>query len=403
MDNWGNMDVTDFEEFDRLTEGKSQSTKYHYKSSLQNFCKFHDLNPRELINEAKNWQPEDSETSHLEENPSNSRLSEWHEHLINERGVSENSAQTYWRYVRGFYQKFGDFVTRKTPGGKGHNNEKPDFTASDIKTMIDGCRSLRDRAIILVGFQGGMDPAEICRLDYGQVKHGVDNGDDVILVWKTRKKTGVTHHSPLLKDAVEALRMYVDERRKKFGELKDDDPLFITKDTKKRITEGTIRMMMRDLRERVGDQIPEVQRVDGNSNYNPMSPKYLRRAFGKACDEAEIHEKFKHYWLGHEEPYDGAYSGGQIDRDLQLKKLEDLKPRLSISTPKEIQEDIREQREDIQKLREENVEQRKRLEELEKKIERIDKLGELLESVGQLEDMEKEIEKTLEEALKKKD
>ena len=391
------MEVTDFEEFKKLSEGKSQSTIYHYKSTLQKFCEFHNMNPRELINEAKNWQPEDSETSHLEENPANKKLTEWHKHLTEEREVSENSAQTYWRYVRGFYQKFGDFVTKKTPGAKGHNNEKPDFTASDIKTMVDGCRSLRDRAIILVGFQGGMDPAEICRLDYGQVKHGVENGNNTILVWKTRKKTGVTHHSPLLEDSVEALKMYINEREKEQGELEDDDPLFVTKDTKERITEGTIRQMMRDLRERIGDQIPEVQRVDGNSNYNPMSPKYLRRAFGKACDEAEIHEKFKHYWLGHEEPYDGAYSAGQIDRDIQLTKPENLKPRLSISTPKELEEDIREQKKDIQDLRTELVEQQKKIKNLESQIEKVNILGEFLEEKGALEGLKEKIEKIVEE------
>ncbi|KXB04495.1 hypothetical protein AKJ49_02065 [candidate division MSBL1 archaeon SCGC-AAA382A03] len=82
---------------------------------------------------------------------------------------------------------------------------------------------------------------------------------------------------------------------------------------------------------------------------------------------------------------------------MQMKKIEGLKPRLSISTPREIQEDIQEQKKDIKKLREELVEQQKKIEKLESQIEKVNLLGEFLEKKGALEDIEKEIEKKVEE------
>lgn len=338
------MDVTEFEEFQRLTEGKSKSTIYHYKSSLQKFCEFHEMDPRELINEAKNYEPEDSETSHLEENPADKRLKEWYKH-IRGRGVSKNSAQTYWRHMRAFYQKFGDFVTEETPSAPDYSNKKPDYSAWDVKKMVDAARSPRDRAIILMGFQAGMDPTEICRLDYKQVKHGIENDEAPIFIWKVRKKTDQQHEAPLLQDGVDALKMYVAERKKKGGEIDDDSPLFVKKNNgEERITPQTIRWMMRDIRKRIGDQIDEVQRVSNESSLNPLSPKYLRRAFGIACEKANVNRVVKEYWMGHIPPYNGAYSGNQIPKDVQLEELRKVKPYLSITTPSEKMKEEMEER-----------------------------------------------------------
>jgi len=358
------MDVTEFEEFEKLTEGKAESTIYHYKSSLQKFCDFHGMNPRELINEAKNWNPEDSETSHLEENPADKRLKDWYKELREE--ISKSSAATYWRNVRAFYTKFGANVRVETPSAT-YKNERPDLEASDVRKIANAARSPRDRAMILTAFQGGMDPQEICRLDYGQAKHGIENGESPVLVWKERKKSGVQHHAPLLKDAVEALRFYLSQRRKK-GELDDDDPLFTSRGGS-RITAQAIRKVMRGIRDRVADQIPEAQRV--NSSINPLSLKYLRRAFGIACRKAKVDPVYKEYWMGHVEPYNGAYSG-QLPIEEQKRELEKVRPYLSITTPKEeLKEKEKEQDEKIRELRKENVDLREEVEELSRTVNRL--------------------------------
>lgn len=402
------IDVTEFEEFEQLVDGKSESTKNHYKSSLQKFCNFHNMTPRELILEARNYEPEDENRAHLEKNPAEKKLSEWYSHTM-ERDIAESTGAVYWRHIRAFYRKFDIKITIETPKAS-NKNEKPDYSASDIKKMVDVARCPRDRAIILCSFQGGMGPTEICRLDYEQVKHGLENNQNSIPVWKTRKKSGVSHHTWLLRDAVEALKMYLNQRKR---ELEDKDPLFVKKNNGERIEPRIIQNIMRGIRDRAIGEIEEAQRID--SDINPLSLKYLRRAFGIACDKANVDRRFKEYWLGHTEPYKGAYNSGQISIDEQEKELEKLKTHLRVSTrQEEIDEEIEDQKEEIIELREETVNQKERiekeeqrrkeleknLEELEEKIEKIDQLGELLESEGKLSDIETVIGEKVEEALR---
>ncbi|KXB00823.1 hypothetical protein AKJ41_03620 [candidate division MSBL1 archaeon SCGC-AAA259O05] len=377
------VDVVEFEEFEKWVEGKAQGTKYHYKASLEKFCNFHGLNPRELINEVKNWEPGDSETSHLEEHPAEGRLREWHVHLVTPKcpkcgervdegdtecsecgssfekadRVCKNTASTYWRHIKAFYEKFGVNITTETPTVPQPKNEKPDYDAADVRKMVDGAKSLRDRAIILTAFQGGMDPTEVCRLNYGQVKSAVEGEKKHHFIRKTRKKTGVSHHVPLLKDAIEALRLYVNERG---GEIEDEDPLFVKREGG-RITPSNIQFIMRKINERIGDQIAEARSL--NSDINPLSLKYLRRAFSIACKLAKVDSGVREYWMGHATDYGGAYDGKQLPKQLQEQELEKVKSFLSITTMKEeFEEREREQDKKIQDLREENVDLRREFE-----------------------------------------
>lgn len=362
-------DVTESKEFKRLTEGMSRSTVYGYTSSLQKFSDFHGMALRELINESKNWEPEDSETSHLEEKPAEERLREWHRHLLDE-DVSKKSARMYWSRVKNFFETFGISINIESPEAPSYTNERPDFSASDVRKMSDAARCPRDRAIILCAFQGGMGPTEISELDYNQVKYEIENDECPIPVWKIRKKTQIQHHTWLLKDAVEALKLYLAERKKEEGELEDDDPLFVRRNNGKRIKPNNIQAVMRDIRDRVGEAIPEAQKI--SSKVNPLSLKFLRRAFGIACDKAKVDTHFKEYWMGHVEPYNGAYSSGQIPKEVQREELKKLKPFLSVTTTREeFEQKEREQDKRIQELSEVTSEQDEKIKELSQEKEEL--------------------------------
>ncbi|KXB08069.1 hypothetical protein AKJ56_01920 [candidate division MSBL1 archaeon SCGC-AAA382N08] len=361
-------DVTEYPEFKEWAKGKSQSTKYHYKASLQKFCKFHGKNPRELINETKDQETENKETAHLEENIADKRLLEWHEHLVKDKNVSLNSASTYWRHIKAFYKKWGVEIKEETPKAPNRTNHQPTYTAYDIRKIRNSARSNRDKAIISIAFQGGMDPQEICRLNYGQVKEAVERNKDHHFIWKTRKKSKVSHHTPILKDSIEALQLYITERKNQEGEIKDNDPLFVKKDSKERIKPRNIRDIMRDIYERVGEEIPKAKEI--KSTYNPFSLKYFRKAFGNACDEAGIPESIKKYWQGHSrDNHNGAYSG-EISKARQKEALKRIKPYLTISTTqKERKEEQREQREELLNLKKEVGEKSERIQDLEEKLE----------------------------------
>ncbi|KXB01510.1 hypothetical protein AKJ41_01345 [candidate division MSBL1 archaeon SCGC-AAA259O05] len=115
----------------------------------------------------------------------------------------------------------------------------------------------------------------------------------MISVWKTRKKSNVSHHFWFLEDAVEALKLYISEWKKREDEIEEGDPLFVKRkhNSGKRITPENIRAVMRDFNDRIGDEIDSAKRT--NTDINPLSLKYLRRAFGIACDEANVKRKYK--------------------------------------------------------------------------------------------------------------
>lgn len=151
------------------------------------------------------------------------------------------------------------------------------------------------------------------------------------------------------------LRIYLGDRKKKEGELSDNDPLFASKFSRngnsRRMTPNHIQRIVRDLYERIGDQVEEAK---VNTKYCPFSLKYLRKAFGVACDNAGIPENFKDYWLGHSTKFQNAY-GGTPSEERQKEELRKLEPYLSITTIKE------ETSRNIQELESKNRELEKRI------------------------------------------
>ncbi|KXA91011.1 hypothetical protein AKJ57_02745, partial [candidate division MSBL1 archaeon SCGC-AAA259A05] len=281
------MDVTSFEEFEQWASGKARQTRYHYKSSLQKFCEFHGRNPRELIAEAREGPEEGSEAPWLEENAAEQRLKEFYSHLVTPedeggRGVSRNSAATYFRHIKSFYSKFGCSVDVETPPAD-VANERPELKAADVRKLVSAAPGPRDRAIILCAFQGGMGPTEICRLDYGQVEKGLERGDSPLRINKVRKKSKVRHDTWIGRDAIEAVEAYLNERERKEGKIDSEEPLFAKRGKtgeEGRMTPNLIQRVMRGIRDSCGGEIEEVEDKLGKSSQNPLSLRYLRKAFG---------------------------------------------------------------------------------------------------------------------------
>lgn len=370
---------------------EADSTKSHYRMALRRFCEFHNTTPTELIEEVhKAKETKDTEKPwRKKRTPADDRLQQWHAHLVDEKGISRTSAQLYWRCVRAFYEFWiGDSVTADTPSAPDRENELPDYNAEDVKKMLTAAVSPRNRAIILCSFQGGMDPQEIVRLNYGDVKYELENDEDeIIFIHKSRKKTGVTHHTFLLRDAIDELRTYINRRKKEHGEISEDDPLFATNGGKEMQVQY-IQKMMRRIRDRVADQIPEAQKVK-TKNVNPLSLKYLRRAFSNQCRAAKVDKVYREYWMGHSEPYNGAYSG-QLPKEEQKKQIfeeTDLYRRLSITAPKQIEKEQAKLREEQRNLKDRMERQQKIIGSQKSTIDELeDEIEELKTVVGDKEE-----------------
>ncbi|KXB02826.1 hypothetical protein AKJ45_03210 [candidate division MSBL1 archaeon SCGC-AAA261F19] len=201
-------------------------------------------------------------------------------------------------------------------------------------------------------------------------------------------------------------KLYVGKREREEGKLKDDDPLFVRRNGK-RITTSNIQFAMRKINERVGGQIGAARKVKGS--INPLSLKYLRRAFSIACRNARVDREVREYWLGHSDNYGGAYKGNQIPIPIQERELSKVEEFLSISTPREVRKRLTTKKESeqdrkIEDLREENVDLRERLKE---QSEKLKEQGRRIEGLERLERYEKiktthEIRESIRELFKKK-
>ncbi|KXB07698.1 hypothetical protein AKJ51_00285 [candidate division MSBL1 archaeon SCGC-AAA382A20] len=389
--------ITDFEEFQQWVKSVSDSTESSYRRTLERFCEYHDTNPRELIREARQGADEGSETPWLEENPADQRLLDWFNHLTENKGVSKNTGATYWRRMKSFYKKFGVEISEKTPKGE-EVNQKPELSVEDVKKMADSAPSLRDRAMIWVGFQGGMNPTEIRRLKVGDVLSDIEAGKCPIHIEKVRKKSSIRHKTWIHRDAIEPVKRYIEERKRKEGELDPENPLFVKRSVRRggrEINSTLVRKVMRKIRDRVGGEIDAVSdHLD--QQMNPLSFKFLRKAFGVACDNTdEISGEYKNHWLGHSEPYNGAYSGLTIEK--QREKYDILaEKRLNYSAVSEERAGVEELRGENEELRKMIGSQQQRVEELEVEV---SKMKELMEIFGDLLEEKPELKEKFQEML----
>ena len=346
------------------------STKHVYKSALKRYVEFTGLTPKQLIEEAL----EDTKKPVLErQDIVKKRLLEFYTWLKTEapvkkrrkvdkdtivtevvgKGLSDKMAHTYVNAIRSFYATF-DIVVKF----KGRSRlPKPKVTTrrlllkpADVKRLIDHAPTLRDRAIILVMFQSGIDVSTLCSLKYKDVKNKLE--DHPLKLDLVRGKTGVEYYTFLGRDATEALKAYLNDLKAKGINLGDNDPLFvkylydkvITKDGKeikkpKPIKPHNVQVMLREVAKKAGF-------INGDERFNPVSPHALRESFSSILVSNKVPTTIVDFFLGHElGELARAYQRVEVERLRQIYL--EVEKHLSIVQPptviKEIEERLRNQ------------------------------------------------------------
>lgn len=311
------MNLSEFLEIKKWIRGKSEGTVRNYITAMNLYINFTDLNPEQLIDEAEDDLKKPMRDRGLPE----SRLLDFHKYLLTKHsktrgkktgslGVSKNLAKMYFSAIRGFYKENGFHLNVKTPKATNKKeNFKLELRPKDVKKLIDLSPSLRDKAIILCMFQSGMDVSTICSINYGDVERELREEKEPLMIHIIREKESIEFHTFFGRDAIEALRLYLQERERKYEEkLQHDTPLFVKEGAKKlsfeRITTNLIQNMFRDLALNAGIVTKDELEV---SDINPARPHALRGAFSTILKLKGVNELFVEYMLGHSIPYNGAY------------------------------------------------------------------------------------------------
>jgi site-specific recombinase XerD len=297
---------------------------------------------------------------------------------IIKKGIGKNTALTYVNTIRSFYATFGFTIRMKgrmaLPRAQ-ITNKRMRLNAEQVKMLVDCARTPRDRAIILVMFQSGMDVSTLCSLTYGHISEKLKNNEYPLKLELFRQKRGIEYYTFLGRDAINALKAYIKDMERLGVTFTNDTPLFLKEKGKTGITESAVQFMMREVAIKAGF-------IDENNNgnkFNPVGPHALRESFGSIMINSGVPDTIVDFWLGHQiGDMARAYKTLQYEnlRKMYLEREKLLSISYSVDTDK-LKEDIKaevqkEAREWYGNVLEENIKFRYRLEELEKRVKKFE-------------------------------
>ena len=152
----------------------------------------------------------------------------------NNRG-KPRTAHIYVNYLRSFMKHNGkkdleleDYSWRRS--------KKPERvpTKDEVYRMAE-VSDLRDRAIMLCAFQSGLRNATLRALTYDDLRDHIESDREILSIHVAPQlkervpeacKEDAEYFTFFGKKATEALRLYLAERKRRHGEIEDDEPLF---------------------------------------------------------------------------------------------------------------------------------------------------------------------------------
>jgi len=299
--------------------------------------------------------------------------------------LAASTLKGYASAIKSFYAYYGvplGSAARlpKQLRGKKHEirNKAFRYRPEHVQKLISVCRNNRDKAIMLMLFQGGFDPATLFSLNLEDVMPQMERNERPMLINVERVKEGINYRAIVGTDAILALSVYLKERTaKRFRckscrrswrvrrdkcpncesdliypvgwNAKPEDPLFVTQRTKLRLT---TRDFARSMREwvKLSGIIHESHLT--RADISPGRPYALRSAFSSILKSQGLDPDIIDGLQGHKVRYDSAYTNPS---DRELKKLySKYEAHLSIGETHEIK-DLKEEFEKKIGLRDEEI------------------------------------------------
>jgi len=262
----------------RKQYGLKMGTQKNYAFGLKRFCEYISKNPDEIIADYKDALAENVEAG----------VSDWNDNLdlfvpwaIDKYGLSRSRARDHFTAVKSFFEHNSSIgLSAKTPNVR---------TMSLTPTPIDAIREkilshadINTRFIVIFLKDSGMSQDDALRLNIGDI-NDLGNGFGYIKTY--RAKEGVDYETWVGPNTIDALKQYLDYRKRNGGDISESAPLFVKK-TKidERLTSPLIGYMLRDLGKRAGE---------------PLSTHRLRKTFETFLALGRVHPIILKYWMGH--------------------------------------------------------------------------------------------------------
>jgi len=320
--------------------GKSESSKEVYLNQLRRLCQWLKLDPDQLASLPK----------HKVE-------------MSVQRFVDQTADLNRSRaYVNSMIKRFRTFfrVNDRSPKLHAYSippryRKRPEYipTISEVRAMAIAAESLRNRALILVAWSSGVRVSTLCALNYGDIANDLNAGCASVRIpiypdMKRRLpdacKGNIPYYTYICREAVEALRMYPQDRIEKYGPLDSEFPLFHAEwNLWKRKERSDKRLGRRT----VAKVIRRAAKRAGISQWTFITPHTLRKAFesvlrNPTVDGGRMDKGTQEFLFGHILPgsQDAYYDKDKIDfHRNEYEKLNFFDPPITPSVDKLIGSD----------------------------------------------------------------
>ncbi|MCD6263294.1 tyrosine-type recombinase/integrase [Candidatus Bathyarchaeota archaeon] len=286
------------EEWMEELSNKARSTKERYLSFFIKFCNFLNKTPEEILQERK----EDLKKGEERERRRYERELKRFIRFLEEKGYKRTSIQVAYASVRSFFDShYVPLRMRRSDYPSGESLGYRSATKDDIRKLLERA-NIRQRALIMCLKDSGLRISDLLSLKYGNVREALERGEEFVPIRLVTQKNKISVTTFFGKEAVDSLVEYIELRKRGTkrvegeGEINDEDPLFVVKGTKEKMTRSGASSSISLLIKRVG--------LEGQ-----ISAHSLRKFFQTQLENAGVPLNWIRIMIGHKLPgVESSYS-----------------------------------------------------------------------------------------------
>ncbi len=205
--------------FRKWAHGIDDGTKKNYHLALTGFCLATSKTPSELLKVC---------ADDYHKPPWERKINDWfidYDLYCESTGWSKDTYSKKKTYTKQFF-RFNQIEVPSNRRGKNDKfkraNDRKLPTKEEIKLLLNACKTIKQKAIILTQFSSGLGNSDVVRLTVGQFRNGIDD-NNICKIRIRRHKTDEELITFLSPEAVEAINSYLRVER---NNLEDSQPLF---------------------------------------------------------------------------------------------------------------------------------------------------------------------------------
>ncbi|MGB9854628.1 MAG: tyrosine-type recombinase/integrase [Candidatus Bathyarchaeales archaeon] len=300
-------------------KSRSLKTRENICLTLKSFCDFAGKSPDELVR----LSPKEA-----------SKLLQDYVDGLAEKGFSVRYVNVSLAYLKTFFRVNGFKGNREVEVERHHQpsryRKRSEYipTADEIYAMALASGSLRNKALILCLYTSGLRNSSLRALLYRDIKDELEAGLEIIKVpvYPEMKKVdpgackgNIPYYSFISREAVQTLRQYLEERKKIYGGIADNEPLFIAES---KYIKADIRRQTPVMKKSLEAMVKKAAKKAGIKRWMYVYPHCLRKAFESALRNAGLDIKDQEFLMGHILP-------GSQDAYYDYSKVEELRKKYS--------------------------------------------------------------------------